>query len=133
VEKLEFPSPIYNPVRHVQINPQMNKSNKATLTPTNVSNMNKISPKEGLIQRECPNTTKVGGSAKKKSNPEDSFLRRSLIRNFLIERYGKEKFEVIYNEIIESNYIDEKKIIEVVGDDYKVAINYLKYLTGKNK
>jgi serine/threonine protein kinase len=135
VEKLEFPSPINNPLKPHQLQQQQNtKSNnvKSILTPTNLTNpCNKISPKEALIQKECPNTTKVGSSGKKTKDPEDSFLRRSLIRNFLLERYGKENFEIMYNNIIERDYIDEKLIIELVGEDYKVAINYLKYLTGR--
>lgn len=151
VEKLEFPSPINNSsnvkshqIQNIQqqVSSQSisNKSSnsaysvKSVLTPTNLMNTsNKISPKEALIQKECPNTTKVGSSSsgKKSRDPEDSFLRRSLIRNFLIERYGKDKFEIMYNDILEKDYIDEKLIIDLVGEDYKVAINYLKYLTGR--
>jgi NIMA (never in mitosis gene a)-related kinase len=121
VEGLEFPSPISSAYKG---------SNKPVLTPQNLvtNHTNKISPKESLVKKGVPNSTKVG---KNKISQEESPIRKALMRNFLIERYSQDKFDLMYNQVVKSEKIDENKIKDIVGDDYKIAANYLRYLTSK--
>jgi serine/threonine protein kinase len=121
VEGLEFPSPISSISKG---------SNKPALTPQNLvtTHSNKISPKESLVKKGIPNTTKVG---KNNISQEESPIRKALMKNFLIERYSKDKFDLMYNEAVKSEKIDEIKIKDIVGEDFKIAANYLRYLTSK--
>jgi hypothetical protein len=53
--------------------------------------------------------------------------------NFLKERYGKEKFNNLINKIEESNnpmtlLEDESQIKAIVGEDYALAIKFLRYV-----
>lgn len=53
--------------------------------------------------------------------------------NFLKERYGKEKFNNLINKIEESEdplslLNDESQIKEIVGEDYSLAIKFLRYV-----
>jgi len=108
--------------------PDNSKKNK--LTPTNGQIINsKISPKESVMKnvREIPKSTKVH------FEQDSNLIRKTLIRNFLIERYGKEKFSVMYNSILENNKIIDMNIMKtIVGDDYKIAMNYFGYLVNSS-
>lgn len=168
IENIEFPSPMNNPksklsnkglttqskkdkITNIGSNFTQLESNKPIYTPTNLVNIKKISPKETLMKKDIPLSTKVGkirnpyvekprcmpncfadsdvkNKSTPKKQPEDNPIRSSLVKNFLIERYTKEKFEIMYNDILLTGKIDEKKIRVLVGDDYKIAINYLRYL-----
>jgi len=126
IENIEFAYPSNNTAD----NTKSNKFNKQTLTPTNCLNVNsKIVPKESIMKnlREIPKSTKVH------FEQDTNLVRKTLIRNFLIERYTKEKFSLMYDSIMENNkVIDPQKIKLIVGDDYNIAINYLGNLINTN-
>jgi hypothetical protein len=88
-------------------------------------------PEEDFFKKEIPLTTKAGKINTIKYNKEEIINRKTLIKNFLIQRYTKEKFEKMYNLIMKNKKIDANIIKEIAGEDYKIAINYFGYLTSK--
>jgi serine/threonine protein kinase len=121
IENIEFLYP-----SNITDNSKRNK-----LTPTNSLDVDsKIYPKKSVMRnaKEIPKSTKVH------FEQDTNLIRKTLIRNFLIERYGKEKFSVMYNSILENNKVINPNMIKsLAGDDYKIAMNYLGYLINSSK
>lgn len=121
IQNIEFP----------QLQIQNNLHVLKTPTPTNQIPNCKISPK--LPPKETPYSTKVGKQRTTKSYTDNiarsEVSRYELIKQFLIERYGKSKFNLMYETVQRNNYvIEEQKIMDIVKEDYKIAVNYMSYL-----
>jgi serine/threonine protein kinase len=93
------------------------KAQVRVATPTHKSLQKKSSFE---IFKDIPRSTKVRANKRYDNN---------LFKQFLITKYGEDKFNRMYKSIIENNNkLDEKMIKEIVGEDYSDALNYAKYL-----
>jgi hypothetical protein len=85
-------------------------------TPTNTR------PKKNSFElKDIPRSTKVKSNKRYDNN---------IIKQFLIDKYGLDKYTRMYNSILENNNkLNEEMIKDIVGEDYSDALNYAKYMT----
>ena len=106
----------------------MEKSESSPLNERNYDSSNSASSSK-LSQKKFSLTDLLNNSSQSPQSNE----RPLFMMNFLKERYGKEKFDNLVNLIEESEnpldlLKDESQIQSIIGDDYKLAIKFLKYV-----
>jgi serine/threonine protein kinase len=124
--------------KHISINISSCQSpdNKATYKVENIEKIEEIEFPKSQIKIQTPtNTIPKRNSFELKDIPRSTKVKsnkrydNNIIKQFLIDKYGFEKYTKMYNSIIENdNKLNEEMIKDIVGEDYSDALNYAKYM-----